>query len=108
MFDLFHSLVGNFKFTFGRSIGLLDKAVQHHEALTDRRAIKNTGGALSAFEAQLKQAFFHGLGVRLTQIGSDRQHAAGQHDVPGGQGIGQFKDLFLNAFAAGTDFIVRR
>jgi hypothetical protein len=68
MFNLLHARLGETPFTYGCLGGFLNKAVQHHDSLTDLCAEKDTRDTFGAFQTQLKQAITKCLGVRLSQI----------------------------------------
>ena len=106
MLDLAHSLFGDRYFTQGCLLRLLDKAVGHHDPFADQGTEEDVGDAFLAFQAQLKEAIAKGLGVRTTQIWTQRDRSPCQDHLPRSQGVGQIKNRRLYLRAVVTDAVI--
>lgn len=92
-----------------RGLGcFLDDATKHNDALADDGAVEDAGDAFGSLVTQLEQSLPEGFRVRLAQIGAQRFHAASQHDVAGGEDVGQGEDAAAYVFAGAVDPIVHR
>jgi hypothetical protein len=69
MFNLFQSRFGNVEFPSRGFSGLLDKAMQYHDAPPNQRAEKHSRDAFGSFKPQLEQSVTKCLGMWLSEIG---------------------------------------
>jgi hypothetical protein len=106
MFDFLHSGFGDPAFTRRRLDGLLDKAVQHDDSPADKGAEKHARDTFGTFQPKLEQAFTEGFGVRLSEVGTERDNTTGQHDVPGSESDGQVQDVRLHILTVVSDRVV--
>ena len=106
MLDLFHASFGDLAFTRRRFVSLLDEAVQHNDSPTNKGAKEYARDPFGTLQSKLKQSFTEGFGVRLSEVGAEHNHTAGQHDRPSSEGIGQVEDVSLNGLAVVSDRVI--
>ena len=86
-----------------RLVGLLDKPVQHDDPPADQGAEKHRCDSFGALQPKFEQVFTECFGVRLSEVWTERDDAAGQHDVPGSERVGQIQDPCLDGLTAVSD-----
>ena len=80
--------------------------MEHMNPTPNLRAIEHSGDSFCAFQPQLKQAGPQRLAMWLAQVRAHQHHSTRQHDVSGGQGIGQHEDALFYSLAVVVDGVV--